>query len=99
MSQLTLLMEAVREPNLTKSQLEEYHQQLTDLFAQLQIALGELEKEEARFYDTCEEKSAVAAERKWDASPQGQLLIERKRQDKALSKLLSSVKHRVYSMY
>lgn len=99
MSKLTDLMEAIKEPNLTKEALEDLHQRMTNLFAQLQLSLADLEKEEARFYDTCDGISAVAAERKWDASERGQLLIERKRQDKALSKLLSSVKHRLFNTF
>lgn len=99
MTTLSSLIEAVKEKNLTKSQLEEYHSELTQLFAQIHLELAVLEKAEAMYLSNHAEKTDVAAKRKWQGLEQGQRLIELKHYSKAVEKLLSSLKNRMYAMY
>ena len=88
---------AVKEQNLTKSQLEAYHTELTSLFAQMNLEMAELEKEEAMFFLEKKEASDVATKRAWRGTKEGQRLIELVRYSKATEKVLSSLKSRLYS--
>lgn len=99
MSQLKALIEAVKEPSLTKTQLEDFHSQLTNLFALAHLELADREKEEALFFEASEEKTDIATKRKWNITVSGLRLIELKHITKALEKLLSSIKNRMYSTY
>lgn len=90
------LIKSIKESNLTKNQLEEYSSELDILCAEYELKLAEVEKSEALFLANCQEKTRNGAERKWDASELGQQEIELKRQLRALSKLSSSVKTRIY---
>ena len=99
MSQLTELLESVREKNLTKTQLEDYRDEMTALFAQMQLQLADLEKEEAKYLASHGEKTDVNAKRKWGGTESGQRLIELKRFSKATEKMLSSLKSRIYAQY
>lgn len=99
MSQLTDLFEAVKESNLTKTQLEDYHTQLTKLFADMHLAAADLEKAEAIFYNEKPEKTDIATKRKWAVTEQGQRQIQIKHSLKATEKMLGSVKNRIYSQY
>ncbi len=89
----------VREGNLSKDRLESYYDDLTGLYAQLEERMGELEKKEAIFLNECGEKTRAGAEMKWNITVEGQESIETKHNIRALSKLLSSIKHRIYNTY
>lgn len=103
------LLEAVKEKNLGKQALEDYHTELTSLYAQMMLEMSELEKKEAVFF--LEEKDLykgindsktptdVSVKRMWRGSPNGQRLIELKNYEKATSKILTSLKNRMYSQY
>lgn len=99
MSQFTDLIEKVKEENLDKWQLEDYHTKLSALYADMQIRLGELEKQEALFISKSEEKTVAGAKRIWDVTETGLEEIELKRKVRACEKLLSSIKNRLYSTY
>lgn len=90
------LITGIKEGNLTKDQLEEYSSMLDILSAEYELALADTEKEEAMFLANCGEKTRAGATTKWEASEQGQKGIELKRQLRAISKLASSVKTRIY---
>lgn len=104
---LVELFEAVKEKNLTKTQLEDYHASLTSLFAQMHLEMANLEKIEAIFFLDSKRKSVevnkeitdIGIKRAWNASEGGQRLIELKHFTKATEKILSSVKSRIYSQY
>lgn len=96
---LKALIEAVKEPGLTKTQLEAYSDELTKLFAMLHLELAELEKEEALYLTNFKLESGIATKRAWNVTQAGQRLIELDHYVKITEKLLSSVKHRIYSTY
>lgn len=107
MSQLTTLLEKVQERNLTKTDLEAYHTELTNLFAQILIEASELEKEEALYFLEAKEiyrtthegkdTSDIAVKRLWRGTEKGQRLITLKAYSKAIEKVLSSLRNRIYA--
>lgn len=92
------LIKAVKEKNLQKDQLEDYRDQLSSLFAEMQLEIAELEKMEATFPAEHYE-SAIARKTAWKATPSGQRLIVLKRYCLATKEILSSLKSRLYSIY
>lgn len=103
MSLLSDLFKSVSEPNLTKSELENYHTKLSALYAQIHEEMATLEKEEAIYFLDSKRlndvSTDVAIKRVWNASPQGQRLIELKHYSKGAEKLLGSLKSRLYGSY
>lgn len=93
------LAQKIRGGNLSKDQLENYYDELTGLYAQMEERMGELEKAEAIFLNESGEETRAGAERKWNATENGQEAITTKHNIRALSKLISSVKHRIYATY
>ncbi len=94
------LIEAVKEKNLDKDQLEGYRDQLSGLFAQMQLEMSELEKLEAIFmHGKSEEESVANRKITWKATPDGQRLITLKRYCLATKEILNSLKSRLYSIY
>ena len=91
------LILAIKEDNLSKEQLESYHQQLTCLFAEMELKMADLEKEEALYLANCQEPTKANAQRKFNVTESGLALIELKHKIRAIEKLASSVKHRVYN--
>lgn len=96
-------MQAVQEKNLTRQQLEDYHSELTNLYALFHLEMADAEKAEALYIESCHqmtpEKTDISIKRTWNSSHKGQRLIELKHHTKALEKLLSSVKNRIYAIY
>jgi hypothetical protein len=95
---LTELIQSIREDKLTKQQLEDYYTHLATLYAEISDRLGDLEKKEAIFMASSEEKTRAGAERVWDATEDGLEEIGLKRKLKAVEKLGSSVKHRIFNV-
>lgn len=93
------LLNAVQEKNLTKTMLEDYHTELTHLYSLLLLEKSDLEKDEALYFLNHEQKSDIAAVRKWKGSAQGQRLIELDNYSKVITKNLQSLKSRMYSQY
>lgn len=94
------LIQAVKEEKLTKDQLEAYRDQLSSLFAQMQLEMATLEKEEAIYMGNKSPDNSVAEMKVWwKATPQGQRLIELKRYCLATKEMLNSLKSRLYSIY
>jgi hypothetical protein len=97
---LTEAILAVREQNLTKTQLEDYYGQMSLLLAELQIEASELEKDEALFLaDRAVGESVLARKVTFKVTPAGQRLIVIKRYISAVRTLLGSIKNRLYSIY
>lgn len=93
------LILAVKEQNLTKEQLELYHDQLSNLFAEIMMEMADLEKEEALFLEVQgEDKSAISKKINWKATPSGQRLIVLKRYALAAKELINSLKSRTYRL-
>lgn len=101
MSTLLETFEAIKDPNLSKDQLEDYHTQLSMLSAQMNIECADLEKEEALFFlaNTTVETSDISIKRKWKVTDSGQRLILLNRYLKAMSKVLRSLQSRLYEKY
>ena len=90
------IIKGIKEKFLTKEQLEEYSSMLDILSAEMEMQLAEIEKSEAMFLANCGEKTRAGANTKWDSSEEGQKEIELKRNIRAVNKLGSSVKTRIY---
>ena len=97
---LTELIVAVKEQNLSKDQLEGYQQQMSEVYAQMQFEMADLEKQEALYMNGKNEDESVANRKiTWKATKEGQRLIVLKRYCVATKTLLNSLKSRLYSIY
>lgn len=96
---LVQLFKEVQEKNLSKQQLEDYHADLSSLFADMHLEMAELEKAEAVYLDESEEKTVAGASRRWNAGEKGQRQIDLKHKIRATEKILSSLRSRLYSVY
>lgn len=95
-------LKAVREENLTKTQLEAYHTILSGLYGDIQIEIAELKKAKAIFFVEYDKENAtpdVKIKRIWDASEKGQRLMTLESYAKATRTQLQSLKSRLYSSY
>lgn len=106
MTKLQQLIEKVKEENLTKTQLEQYHTEITYLDNLMRMEIAPLEKEEAQFFirhNTGEINGQRAPDilmkRLWRATEKGQRQIELSHYLKVTPKLLQSIKTRLYSIY
>lgn len=94
------LIIAVKEQNLSKDQLEGYQQEMSGVYAQMQIEMADLEKKEALFMVKKSPEDSVAQMKIWwKATEEGQRLIVLKRYCLATKTLLNSLKSRLYSIY
>jgi ABC-type siderophore export system fused ATPase/permease subunit len=88
----------VKEKNLSKDQLEEYRNDMSQVFAEMNLEMAELEKAEALFMEKTD-TTVARAKVLWKATPEGQRLIVLKRYCLATKELLNSLKSRLYSIY
>lgn len=94
------IIKSVKEENLSQNQLEAFRDELSHLFAQIQIETADLEKEEALFMaDNLESISVAERKVRWKATKSGQRLIELKRYALATKEILQSLKSRLYNFY
>lgn len=96
------LIKSVREEKLDKEQLENYRNEISNLFAQMQLEMASLEKSEAIFMNDVqpdEHMTVAKAKVLWKATEKGQRLIVLKRYALACKELLNSLKSRLYSIY
>jgi len=95
---LAELIKSVQEKRLTKDALEDYRDQMSALFAEMNVELADIEKEEALFMDSYDD--TVAAKKvKWRATEKGQRQIVLKRYCTATKEMLSSLKNRLFQIY
>lgn len=92
------LIISVKEKNLTKDQLENYRDELSSLYAEMQLEMADLEKEEALFMEKTD-TTVARAKVIWKATKEGQRLLVLKRYCLAVKELLNSLKSRLYSIY
>ena len=92
------ILKEIKDENLTRGALEQYEQKLSGLYAEMMIEIGALKKERPLFFleRTKPDVSDVSIRRMWDAIPDGQRLIEQEANVKAVSKMLGSIKSRIY---
>lgn len=95
--QLRDLIASVKDRSLSKEQLESYRDQMSMLFAEIQLEMADLEKLEAMF-PTENYPTAVARKNAWKQTTEGQRLIVLKRYSIALKELLNSLKSRIYQL-
>lgn len=93
------LLDAVKEKNLSKDQLEAYRDDLANLYAQMQLEMAEVRKSKALFFAEQPEKTDKGTERKWQATGKGLREIELSHYSKGVEKVLSSLKSRLYNVY
>ena len=98
------LLETLRiiaDENLSREALERYEQKLAGLYAEYMMEIGSLKKERALYFLERQKPdvSDVSIRRIWDAIPNGQRLIELEANVKAVSRVLSSIKSRIYQQY
>lgn len=94
------LFESVKERNLTEAQLEGYSDELTNLYASMMVRMADLKKARAMYFYEKNEKHPelpdVKIKRLYEATDDGQELIKLEHYTKATSKVLSSIKSRMY---
>lgn len=93
------LIKKVKEQNLSREQLEDYREELSSLYAQLQLEKADIEKEEALFMVNNMEKSVAQRKVEWKVTEKGQRLITIKAYSLATKELLNSLKSRLFSLY
>lgn len=93
-------LKKVREEDLSKQELENYHLALSGLLADMKIEVASLEKAKAIFMSKKEAGQSVA-DRKvdWGGTTDGQRLIEMKGKVSATTTMVGSLKTRLYSVY
>ena len=95
---LLQLFQEVKDENLTKEQVEDFHKQLCELRADIKIELAGVEKEKAMFMLKDTEKSVAQRNIDWKGSEKGQRNIELKAYLSATSDHINSLKTRIYAM-
>ena len=95
------LFQAVKEEHLSKDALEKYRDQLSSLYADMQVEMADIEKTEALYFysKTSPEVTDVSIKRAWRATESGQRQILLNRYLKGTEKILSSLKSRLYSLF
>lgn len=97
------LITKVKEQNLSKDQLENYRDELSGLFAQMQLEMAEIEKFKAVYFTSALWGSGhtpdIEKKRQWAVTTQGLREIELKRYCLATKEMLNSLKSRLYSIY
>lgn len=102
MSLLELLKE-IKEENLTRDRLEAYEQQLSYLYAEYMMRIATLKKSRAMYFYAKEQEHPelpdVKIKRIWESTDEGLELIQKESEVKAVSRMLSSIKSRIYQQY
>ena len=96
---LNELIIEVKEKNLSKDQLENYRDDLSNVTAQMFFEMADLEKEEALFEPLTDEETEANRKRRWKATQKGQRMIELKNYIRGAKEILSSLRSRLYSIY
>jgi len=98
---LTELIVAVKEKDLSKEELEAYADQMSSLYAEMQLELAEVEKEKAKFFSVYENDKSVtdiSIKRAWQSRELGLREITLKRYLLATKELLNSLKSRTFRL-
>lgn len=100
MTTLNEALEKVKDETLTKSQLESYHTKLSNLLSDIKLEIGKWKKERALFIAKNVPKDSIAAKKsEWEASINGQRLLELESYDAAIRVQLGSLKSRLYAIF
>lgn len=98
MTNLAEILRAIKYEHLGRAELEKYEQSLASLYAEMMIEIGSLKKSRALYFLERQrpETTDISIRRIWDATQDGQQLIENEANVKAVGKMLSSIKSRIY---
>lgn len=92
------LVQLVKDDKLDKDKLELYRDNIVTVVAQMQMELGDLQKEEALFMGTKPDTNSVADWKiRWKSSEKGLRMIEVKNHLTTGKILLKGLQNRVYS--
>ena len=99
--ELLEIFASIKDEKLGRAQLEKYEQTLASLYAEMMIEIGSLKKERALYFLERQrpEITDISIRRLWDAIPNGQRLIELEANVKAVARMSSSIKSRIYQSY
>ncbi len=92
------IIQKVSEKQLSRPQLEEYHDDIVKVYAMFQDEIAEVRKAKALYWMDNPEKTDKGTERKWQVTEKGQREIELSHWIKATEKLLGSLKIRIYNL-
>lgn len=93
------MMQVVKEPGLSKEQLESYYSDLSNLKARLNQTFAALKKEEAMFLVNRNEGESVASVKiRFNGTSTGQSKIQIDYDIKTIATLLDSIKTRIYAL-
>lgn len=95
------LFQAVKDDTLQKDELEKYRDQLASLYAEMSMEMAKLEKNEAMYLlsENMREKSMALRKAEWKGTTEGQRMIDLKNWMKGTTKVIDSLKSRLYSLY
>ena len=94
------LIIAVKEQNLNKDQLEQYHSELCNLKAQLKLEFAELKKKKAIYLLGREAgESVISRDISWSASKEGQRKFDIEGYIGATTSTIEGIKARLYNTY
>ena len=94
------ILQAVRESNLSRADLERYEQTLTALFSEYMMRIATLQKAESLYFYSMEQSHPelpdVKIKRAWRATDEGLELRHKEIEVKVIAKNLSSIKSRIF---
>lgn len=99
MTQFEQIISKVKEENLTKDKLEDYHKMLCELKGDMKMEMAKIKKAKGMYMIRNPELSVAQRTLNWKATPEGQREIELVGTIGACSSNIDSVKSRLYSQY
>lgn len=99
MSKFTDTIQAVKDMNLTKPQLEDYHKTLCELKGEMKLEIATILKKKAFFLVEHKELSVAQRKLDWNVTEEGQREIDLKAFIGAVNSNLENVKARLFSIY
>jgi len=90
----------IKDERLSRGALESYEQRLAHLYGEYMLRIATLKKAEALFFYAKEQQNPelpdIKIKRIWKASDEGIDLTQKEIEVKAISKILSSIRSRIY---
>lgn len=93
------LFKLIKDENLSKDKLEDYHKVLSELRGEMRLELADVTKKKAIFMLGKPEESVAQRKINWQGTAEGQREIELKAYIGATSDNLGSLKSRLFSIY
>ena len=95
---LSETLAAIREENLSLQNLEAMRDSLIHFKTDLLLSVAKLKKAKALYLMRNPQDSAIARKMAWDASDEGQLLIQREAELRGLPDEIDGLMSRIYSL-